>query len=63
MDEQMTYTNFSGCQDLRGGVKSQVFHSRNQLNPARVSNPATRTKLCQNLAPIVLSQDLPGSFC
>lgn len=42
-------TNFSGCQDLRWGVKSQVFHSRNQLDPARVSNSATQTKLCQVL--------------
>lgn len=44
MDAQMMYTDFSGCQDLRGGVKTQVLHSGNQLNPARVSFPITQTK-------------------
>ncbi len=44
MDAQMIFFNFSGCQDLRGGVKTQVLHSRNQLNPARVSCPTTQTK-------------------
>lgn len=43
------YANFSGCQNFRGGVKTQVLHPRNQLNPARVSYPATQTRLWHNL--------------
>lgn len=31
---------FQGCQDLGGGVETQVLHSRNQLDPAGVSNAA-----------------------
>lgn len=49
MDAQMMYANFSGCQNLRGGVETQVLHPRNQLNPARVSYPATQTRLWHNL--------------
>lgn len=48
MDAQMTCTHFSGCQDLRGRVKTQVLHSGDQLNPARVSCPTTKMKLCNN---------------
>ena len=46
MDAQMTCTHFSGCQDVRGRVKTQVLHSGDQLNPARVSCPTTKMKLC-----------------
>lgn len=37
---QMMCCHLSGCQDVGGGIKTQVLHTGNQLHPAGVSSPA-----------------------
>lgn len=37
---QMMCFYLSGCQDVRGGIKTKVLHARDQLHPVGVSHPA-----------------------